>query len=133
MLINTSTIQKIVSIQTHLISRDQVIEDLKVFSIDKSQYKNLINQYCEQIHQQTNKPRTQICQFIIDELYGLVDHEIDWIRKRIDEKYKSTPRVRNGRLRSTQNRLTKIPQKINQLEQQFAELTKYTIDYASKE
>lgn len=121
------------SVQTHLTLRDQVIEDLKIFSIDKSQYKNLINLYCEEYHQLSNKPRTLICKIIVDELYGLIDHEKDWIRKRIDEKYKSMPRVRNGRLRSTKNRLTKIPQKINQLEQEFAELSKYTIDYATKE
>ena len=120
-------------VQKELILKQQVIEDLNTFSIDRFNYKDLINQYCEQYHQKNGTPRTAICKIIVEELYGLIKYEKDWIRKRIDERYKIPQRVRNGRLRSTANRLVKIPQKINQLEQEFIELSGQTIDYVRKE
>lgn len=133
MLIKTIIIWKNVLVQNRLILKEQVIKDLHIFSIDRSEYKNLINEYCEQWHQKNGTPRTAICKIVVEELHGLINHENDWIRKRIDEKYKIPQRVQNGKLRSTHNRLAKIPLKINELEQTFAELTKQTIDYVRKE
>lgn len=115
-----------------LISKAEVIEDLKILSIDRSKYKNLINGFCEQYHLQNKKPRPEICNLMVNEFYGSVGHEKDWIRKKIDEKYKLYHRVRNGKLRGNKVRLNKIPQKINRLEEQFAELTKHTIDYVRR-
>jgi len=115
-----------------LILKSEVIEDFKILSIDRSKYKDLINQFCEQYHSQNNEPRPAICNLMVNEFYGLVDHEKDWIRKKIDEKYKPYHRVRNGKLRGNKLRLKKIPQKINKLEEQFAELTKHTLDFVTK-
>lgn len=115
-----------------LISKAEVIEDFKILSTDRSKYKDLINQFCEQYHSENNAPRPAICNLMVNEFYGLVSHEKDWIRKKIDEKYKPYHRVRNGKLRGNKLRLKKIPQKINKLEEQFAELTKHTLDYVTK-
>ena len=114
-----------------LILKAEVIEDLKILSIDRSKYKGLINDFCEQYHSENNEPRPAICNLMVNEFYGLVGHEKDWIRKKIDEKYKPYHRVRNGKLRGNKLRLKKIPQKINKLEEQFAELTKHTLDFVT--
>lgn len=90
----------------------------------------LINPFCEQYHIITGTARPQICRIMVEMFHGEIQYKDDWIRKKIEEKYKSQPRVRNAKLRSKKSRLRKIPEKINKLEGQLAELTKVTFDYA---
>ena len=96
----------------------------------RKDFVNLINPYCEQYHVVTGTPRPQICKIMIEKFGKKIKHEDDWIRKRIDKKYKALHRIRNAEKRSRANRIKNIPKKINKLEGQLAELTKTTIDYA---
>ena len=110
---------KIVQIQKILLKTD-VIED----------FVNLINPFCEQYYIVTGTARPQICRIMVEMFHGEIQFKDDWIRKKIEEKYKSQPRVRNAKLRSKKSRLRKIPEKINKLEEQLSELTKVAVDYA---
>jgi hypothetical protein len=111
--------QVIVPAITRIITRSQVIKD----------FDNLINPYCEQYHIVTGKPRPEICKIMIKKFAKKVKHEDDWIRKRIDQKYKSIHRIKNAEKRSKASRIKNIPKKINKLEDELAELTKTTVDY----
>ncbi len=103
-----------------IITRKQVAKD----------FENLINPYCEQYHIVTGTARPQICKIMIKKFGKKVKHGDDWIRKRIDQKFKALHRIRNAQQRSKASRIKKIPEKINKLEGQLAELTKTTIDFA---
>lgn len=103
-----------------MITKKQVVKD----------FENLINPYCEQYHIVTDISRPQICKIMIKKFGKKVKHGDDWIRKRIDQKYKSLHRIRNAQQRSKESRIKKIPEKINRLEGQLAELTKTTLDFA---
>ena len=102
-----------------IITKKQVAKD----------FENLINPYCEQYHIVTDISRPQICKIMIKKFGKKVKHGDDWIRKRIDQKYKSLHRIRNAQQRSKESRIKKIPEKINRLEGQLAELTKTTLDF----
>jgi len=119
MLITTNSFGKVVLIQK-IILKTEVIED----------FTNKINPFCEQYHIVTGIARPQICKIMVENFGKEIQYKDDWIRKKIKEKYKSQPRVRNAKLRSKKSRLRKIPEKINKLEGQLAELTKVTYDYA---
>ncbi len=119
MLITTNSFGKVVLIQK-IILKTEVIED----------FTNKINPFCEQYHIVTGTARPQICKIMVENFGKDIQYKDDWIRKKIEEKYKSQPRVRNAKLRSKKSRLRKIPEKINKLEGQLAELTKVTYDYA---
>jgi len=93
-------------------------------------FAKLINPFCEQYHIVTGTARPQICKIMVEMFHAEIQFKDNWIRKKIDEKYKSQARVRNAKLRSKKSRIRKIPEKINKLEEQFAELTKATVDYA---
>ena len=95
-------------------------------------FANLINPFCEQYHIVTGIARPQICKIMVEKFHGEIQFKDNWIRKKIEEKYKSQARVRNGKLRGKKSRLTKIPQKINKLQHQLDEITKVTIDYAKR-
>jgi len=96
----------------------------------KKDFTNLINPFCEQYHVVTGKARPEICMIMIEKFHGEIDYKDNWIRKKIEEKYKSQARVKNGKLRGKKSRLANIPEKIKKLEEQIGELTKVTIDYA---
>jgi len=102
-----------------IITKKQVAKD----------FENLINPYCEQYHIVTGTARPQICKIMIKKFAKKVKHGDDWIRKRIDQKFKSLHRIRNAKQRSKASRIKKIPEKINKLEGQLAELTKTTVDF----
>ncbi len=103
-----------------IITKKQVIKD----------FENLINPYCEQYHVVTGKARPQICKIMTEKFGKKIKRSDDWIRKKIKQKYKSFHRIRNAQQRSKESRIKKIPEKINKLEGQLAELTKTTIDFA---
>jgi len=103
-----------------IITKKQVAKD----------FENLINPYCEQYHVITNTPNQQICQIMIKMFKKKVKHKDDWIRKRIDQKFKSLPRIKNAQQRSKASRIKNIPKKINKLEGQLAELIETTVDFA---
>jgi len=102
-----------------IITKKQVTKD----------FENLINPYCEQYHVVTGITRPQICKIMIKKFGKKVKHGDDWIRKRIEQKYKSLHRIKNAQQRSKASRIKKIPEKINKLEGQLAELTKTTVDF----
>ncbi len=104
---------------TRIITKKQVIKD----------FENLINPYCKQYHVVTHKPKQEICQIMIKMFKKKLKHKDDWFRKRIKQEYKSLPRIKNAEKRSKASRIKNIPQKINKLEGQLAELTKTTVDY----
>ena len=58
-----------------------------------------INDFSEQYHLKTKLPRTMVCQKMIEMFHGKVKHSDDWMRKKIDVKYKVANRVSNGKLR----------------------------------
>jgi len=113
-----------VQIQEKIITKTEVILDLSLSVKNKSQYKGLINDFCEQYHEKTGKPRNIICDLMVNEFYEFLPHERDWIRKRIDQKYKIIHRVNNGLLRSN-----KIRNEIQKLETKAGEILTTTFDY----
>lgn len=104
------------------ISKLQVIEN----------FEDLINDYCEQIHLKTGKLRSNICKIMVNEFHGKIGHEDDWIRKKIDTRYKSMYRIENGKLRSKKNRKLKLSEKFNRLEEGFTQIAGQTIGLARK-
>jgi len=105
---------------TRIITKKQVIKD----------FENLINPYCKQYHVVTHKPKQEICQIMIKIFKKKIKHKDDWFRKRIDQEYKSLPRIKNAEKRSNKIRKESIPEKINKLESELAQLTKTAVDYA---
>ncbi len=103
-----------------LILKSDVVED----------FANLINPFCEQYHVVTGKARPEICKIMVEKFHDEIEYKDNWIRKKIEEKFKSQARVRNGKLRGKKSRLKSIPKKIKKLEEQIGELTKVTFDYA---
>jgi len=95
-------------------------------------FENLINPFCEQYHIITGTARPEICKRMVEKFKKIVTHKENWIRTKIDSKFKPPHRVRNGKLRSNKSRIGRIPKKINKLEKEFAELTKVAIDYANR-
>jgi len=95
-------------------------------------FEELINSYCEQTHLKTGKLRADICKIMVNEFRGMIAHEDDWIRKKIDTRYKSAYRIVNGKLRSKKNRKLKLSEKINKIEQEFAQIAGQTISLARK-
>lgn len=73
-------------VQKHLTEAD-VIND----------FADNINEYCEQYYLETDKPRVMICTIMIMHFHERVQggKSDDWMRKRIDPKYKMTYRVNN--------------------------------------
>lgn len=121
MLISTYLFWKNVQVQK-VITQSEVIED----------FENLINPFCDQYHIITGTAKQEICKIMIEKFGKQLKHSDDWLRKRIDVKYKPMHRVKNAKKRNKESRLRKIPEKINKLERDFAELTKTTIDFAKR-
>jgi len=105
-----------------IILKEDVIKDFAKF----------INPFCEQYHVVTDTPRPEICKIMIEMFQPEIDHKHNWLRKKIDAKFKPPHRVKNGRLRSNISRIRKIPQKINKLEEQLAEISQTTVDFVKK-
>lgn len=94
-----------------ILIKSEVIED----------FENSINDFCEQYHIINKTPRSLICKKMIETFHGLTGHGDDWMRKKIDIKFKPPHRVRNGKLRSKKS-----------IESKLADIAKQTIDYAMK-
>jgi len=84
-------------------------------------FENIINDFCEQYHIINKTPKSLICKTMVEEFHGLTGHSDDWMRKRIDTKFKPPYRVRNGKLRSKKS-----------IEAKIADIAKQTIDFARK-
>ena len=85
-------------------------------------FKNLINPYCLQLS--ITLPESQkraICTIVTDEFSDSFSK--DHIRKNIDSKYKSSYRVRNGKLKG-------LRQKFKKIESGFLDTTIETITYS---
>jgi len=78
-----------VLVQKH-VSEQEVLQD----------FATNINNFCEQYYLKNDIfSRTMICQKMIEIFHEKVKHSDDWMRKRIDVKYKVANRVSNGKLR----------------------------------
>lgn len=84
-------------------------------------FEDFINEYCEQYHIINKTPKSLICKIMVEEFHGLTGHGDDWVRKKIDTRFKPPYRVRNGKLRSKKN-----------VESKLADIAKQTIDYMKK-
>ena len=105
-----------------IILKKDVIKDFAKF----------INPFSEQYHVVTDTPRHEICKIMIEMFRPEINHKDNWMRKKINPKFKLPHRVNNGRLRSNLSRIKKIPQKINKLEEQLAEISQTTVDFVKK-
>lgn len=105
-----------------IILKKDVIKDFAKF----------INPFSEQYHVVTDTPRHEICKIMIEMFRPEINHKDNWMRKKINPKFKPPHRVNNGRLRSNLSRIRKIPQKINKLEEQLAEISQTTVDFVKK-
>lgn len=74
-----------------IITKSDVIED----------FENLINPYCEQYHILNNSPKPTICNIMVKLFRGKTEHRDEWVRKQIDNKFKSAHRVRNAKKRKS--------------------------------
>lgn len=74
-----------------IITKSEVIED----------FENLINPYCEQYEILYKVPKTTICNIMVKLFRGKTEHRDEWIRKQIDNKFKSAHRVRNAQKRKS--------------------------------
>ena len=80
-------------VQLKIITKSQVVEEFEV----------LINPYCEQHHVLNDAPRPTICNYMVKLFHGLTEHRDEWLRKKIDSKFKSKHRVINAQKRKTKN------------------------------
>jgi len=87
-------------------------------------FENNINEYCEQYSLETEKPRVMICTIMITKFKGRVQggKSEDWMRKRIDPKYKMTYRVNNVKQKKI-SRIDKLKIKFKLAESELLEAT----------
>ena len=102
----------LVNQEMKIITKSAVVED----------FENLINAYCEQHYIMTNAPRPTICNTMVKLFNGLTEHRDEWIRKKIDNKYKSAHRVLNAQKRKT---------KKNSIESTIGDIVKESIKMVS--
>lgn len=101
------------SLQKHLTEVD-VIQD----------FTTNINDFCEQYHLETGKPRVMICTIMIDKFSGRVQggKSSDWMRKRIDSKYKMAYRISNVKQKKI-SKIDKLKAKLKIAESELLEAT----------
>lgn len=84
----------------------------------------------------TGKARPEICKIMVEKFRGKIDGGTsdDWLRKRIDSKYKKTCQANNGKMRGL-GKVAKLKKKINdfrtkasELESELLEVTHGTVD-----
>lgn len=107
------------SLQKHLTEID-VIKD----------FSSNIDDFCEQYHIETGKPRVMICTIMIMKFDGRVQggKSSDWMRKRIDDKYKMTYRVNNVK----QKKISKVDRLKANLKKAESALLEATHEVSSK-
>lgn len=92
-------------------------------------FKNRINDYCEQYHLFHKINRQEICHIMVEEFAD--DFSDGFIRKCIDKKYKVAYRTRNAELKG-EPRSKKLKRKISEFESELLGLTHEGIIYAKK-
>lgn len=92
-------------------------------------FKNLINDYCEQYHLSNKVNKVDICQIMVEEFKD--NFSDGFIRKHIDKQYKVAFRSRNAELKG-ENKIEKLNRKIHEYEQELLGMTYETIKYAGK-
>lgn len=101
-------------VQKH-ISEQEVILD----------FANFINNFCEQYHLSTNKPRPFICKIVIEKFSGKVGHSDDWMRKQIESKYKNQAQSKNGKKRGM-SKIDRLKKAFDKAEHDLLEATHET-------
>ena len=81
------------------ISIDEVRESTSAFA-------TLINQYCEQLHIETGKQRSEICILVINRFKPYFKE--NWMRNQIDEKYKNLQRSNSGKKAWIKSRVIRL-------------------------
>ncbi len=109
--------------QLVIISKSDVIEN----------FSSLINDYCEQYHVIHELPRRMVCSKMVNLFKGTIEHNADWIRKQIDNRYKLQHRVKNGEKRKDSLRNKKEKESSNDSKLSFTDIIHQTIDVARKE
>jgi len=71
-----------------------------------SAFSSLINQYCEQLHIETGKPRPMICIIVINRFKPYFSE--NWMRNQIDEKYKNIQRSNSGKKAWIKTRMVRL-------------------------
>ncbi len=93
-----------------------------------------INDFCEQYHVETGKPRVMVCTIMIDKFNGRVQggKSDDWMRKRIDGVYKMTYRVNNVKQKKI-SKIDKLKANIRKAESALLEATHEVTSKVSKD
>ncbi len=110
----------------------QVLEDRLIGVTTK--FEENIDQFCEDYHKETDKPRVMICTIMIDMLHGKVEggKSDDWMRRRIDPKYKMTYRVNNVNQKKI-SKIDKLKAKFKLAEAELLQATHEVSVTASKD
>jgi len=95
---------------TDQVSIDQVRENSSTFA-------SLINQYCEQIHKTTGKPRREVCIIVINRFKPYFSE--NWMRNQIDEKYKNAQRSNSGKNAWIRTRVERLKDKALKADQEL--------------
>ncbi len=81
------------------VSFEQVKENMTTFA-------SLINQYCEQIHNETGKPRPMICIIVVNRFKPYFSGS--WMRNQINDKYKNAQRRQSGKKAWLKTRMKRL-------------------------
>lgn len=116
----------------------------------KADFENLINLYCEQVHLDEGIPRNKLCNIMVERFGDVVDHNPDWMRKKIDmcicgrskdehnsnckcrnyvPRFKVINRVKNGTKKGGLSTKMRIKAQIKNLEDKLADIMKEQISY----
>ncbi len=111
------------SLLKHL-SDDDVISD----------FTNNINDFCESYHLESGKPKSMVCTIMIDKFKGRVEggKSEDWMRKRIDSKYKMLHRINNVNQKKF-SKIDKLKAKFKLAESELLKATHEVTIKASKD
>ena len=97
-------------------------------------FESNIDKFCEDYHQESGKPRPMICTIMIDMLHGKVENgkSDDWMRRRINSKYKMTYRVNNVKQKKI-SKIDKLKAKFKKAEADLLQATHEVSETFSKD
>ena len=84
-----------------------------------SNFPIIINQWCEDQHRITGRPRTEMCKKAVQVFNPPLSPS--YIRQQIEPRYKIVYRVNNGKKARLEGKTTRIRQKITNLEESLKE------------
>jgi len=101
-----------------------VLVESEAFLENKKLFASNINKICEDYHVKTGKPRQMICTIMVEKFRGKIEGGMsdDWIRKRIEPKYKMAHRITNVKQKKI-SKVDRIKSRLNHLNSELLQAT----------